>query len=236
MAAVKIKKPGDQKVEEPPYTPFIDIIFQILIFFMLAMKFNSAEGQLVTYLPKDKGLFSSQNNPQPPPELRIYICGDGKEQFGGMKWHIAHKWCGVSDCPRCHELRLCKACLTDWTANAITLVQIAQEEKLLSGITPFKLPKTKAQKDTGKQNEEVQKANEVIYTQIGQAVKHQLDTGQYRDPKKPDKMGVVKIDACGGVPVEHFIGVLNALYKMNLHKDASIEYSGNPAFADLFQK
>ena len=37
-------------------TPMIDIVFQLLIFFLLSAKFISLEGQLSSYLPKDRGL------------------------------------------------------------------------------------------------------------------------------------------------------------------------------------
>ncbi|MEM7235655.1 MAG: biopolymer transporter ExbD, partial [Planctomycetota bacterium] len=40
-------------------TPMIDIVFQLLIFFLLSAKFIALEGQLSSYLPKDKGLSSS---------------------------------------------------------------------------------------------------------------------------------------------------------------------------------
>jgi len=40
-------------------TPMIDIVFQLLIFFLLSAKFVSLEGQLSSYLPKDRGLQSS---------------------------------------------------------------------------------------------------------------------------------------------------------------------------------
>ena len=40
----------------PNLTPMIDIIFQLLIFFVLTAKFIAFEGQLQAYLPKDRGL------------------------------------------------------------------------------------------------------------------------------------------------------------------------------------
>ena len=49
----KSKKTEDLK---PNLTPMIDIIFQLLIFFVLTAKFIAFEGQLQAYLPKDRGL------------------------------------------------------------------------------------------------------------------------------------------------------------------------------------
>ena len=37
-------------------TPMIDVVFQLLIFFMLSMHFKEVEGKLLSQLPKDKGL------------------------------------------------------------------------------------------------------------------------------------------------------------------------------------
>ena len=50
-----------KKTEEvrPNLTPMIDIIFQLLIFFVLTAKFIAFEGQLQAYLPKDRGLQAS---------------------------------------------------------------------------------------------------------------------------------------------------------------------------------
>ena len=40
---------------QPPMTPMIDIIFQLLIFFLLTPSFQSHEGYLTTNLPRDQG-------------------------------------------------------------------------------------------------------------------------------------------------------------------------------------
>mgnify|MGYP000601511362 CR=1 FL=1 len=59
--------PEDEPQEDLPMTPMIDVIFQLVIFFMCAAHFKQIEGKLQSYLPKDKGL-----NPIPvlDPELR----------------------------------------------------------------------------------------------------------------------------------------------------------------------
>jgi len=50
------KLPEDIKRNDLNMTPMIDVVFQLLIFFMLSMKFVQAEGSLLSQLPKDKGL------------------------------------------------------------------------------------------------------------------------------------------------------------------------------------
>ncbi len=42
------EKPGDLNM-----TPMIDVVFQLLIFFMLSMHFKEIEGKLITTLPRD---------------------------------------------------------------------------------------------------------------------------------------------------------------------------------------
>ena len=69
MASKKPRKrlPEEETQEDLPMTPMIDVIFQLVIFFMCAAHFKQIEGKLQSYLPKDKGL-----NPIPvlEPELR----------------------------------------------------------------------------------------------------------------------------------------------------------------------
>lgn len=45
---------GDSELEIN-MTPMIDIVFQLLIFFVLTAKFIKFEGELLSYLPKDRG-------------------------------------------------------------------------------------------------------------------------------------------------------------------------------------
>lgn len=44
----------------PDMSPMIDIVFNLLIFFLCATKFKTAEGAIDTYLPKDQGLPAQQ--------------------------------------------------------------------------------------------------------------------------------------------------------------------------------
>ena len=49
------KKKVDTANSQLNMTPMIDVIFQLLIFFMVGAKFKSVEGQIQAYLPKDQG-------------------------------------------------------------------------------------------------------------------------------------------------------------------------------------
>ena len=77
----------EERVGGPPLTPMIDVIFQLLIYFILTMKIKSVEGKLLSRLPKDKGLASSAVSNPELEEVRIYICagGDIRNHFGHKK-------------------------------------------------------------------------------------------------------------------------------------------------------
>jgi len=65
---------------QPPMTPMIDIIFQLLIFFMLMPSFQSHEGHLTTNLPKDQG---PNRAPQENLErIKIELLDEGNEGEG----------------------------------------------------------------------------------------------------------------------------------------------------------
>jgi len=65
---------------QPPMTPMIDIIFQLLIFFMLMPSFQSHEGYLTTNLPKDQG---PNRAPQENLErIKIELLDEGNEGEG----------------------------------------------------------------------------------------------------------------------------------------------------------
>ncbi len=48
---------------EPPMTPMIDIIFNLLIFFLLTPSFQGGEGQLTTNLPRNVGPNMARQDP-----------------------------------------------------------------------------------------------------------------------------------------------------------------------------
>jgi biopolymer transport protein ExbD len=71
------KLPGDVENEGADMTPMIDVVFQLLIFFMLTMQFKEIEGKLLSQLPKDKGLAPSHVLQPELQEVRIVICAGG---------------------------------------------------------------------------------------------------------------------------------------------------------------
>ena len=78
MARIKRKKQNDDM--ELQMTAMIDVIFQLLIFFMCATKFKSLEGKFLSYLPKDVGLESSVVVNPNLDEVRIRLIFDESAQ------------------------------------------------------------------------------------------------------------------------------------------------------------
>lgn len=70
---------------ETNMTPMIDVIFQLLIFFMCATKFRILEGKLTSYLPKDKGLMNTQVIDPVIEEVRIVLTYDDASGITSIK-------------------------------------------------------------------------------------------------------------------------------------------------------
>lgn len=51
------------EVVEMEMTPMIDVVFLLLIFFIVTLKFKVLEGKLTAYLPKDVGVNTSEAEP-----------------------------------------------------------------------------------------------------------------------------------------------------------------------------
>ena len=56
MATRAVKKGDDNEAFALNLTPMIDVVFQLIIFFMCAMKFKTLEKKIEAYLPKDRGM------------------------------------------------------------------------------------------------------------------------------------------------------------------------------------
>jgi len=69
--------PDTDKVPESNMTPMIDVVFQLLIFFMLSMHFPEIEGVLKTQLPKDRGPGPWEVRDPELAEIRVILCAGG---------------------------------------------------------------------------------------------------------------------------------------------------------------
>ena len=69
------KYDADGNKVETNMTPMIDVVFLLLIFFMLATKFKLPEGTLRTYLPKNRG--ESNSRPMMSETCRVTLMMQG---------------------------------------------------------------------------------------------------------------------------------------------------------------
>jgi biopolymer transport protein ExbD len=70
------RKMREEAISEEPelmMTPMVDIVFQLLIFFMLACRFRTTDGQLDTYLPKNRGQGTASTPDVPFRPVRIKL-------------------------------------------------------------------------------------------------------------------------------------------------------------------
>ena len=52
----------DEDIPKPNMTPMIDVVFQLLIFFLVNMKFKTLDMKIEAFLPKDRGLAATITN------------------------------------------------------------------------------------------------------------------------------------------------------------------------------
>jgi len=72
-----------QETYEMEMTPMIDIIFLLLIFFLLTLKFKVLEGKLAAYLPKDVGVNEQDAEPKEKIEIVIQEVEEGRKVNAG---------------------------------------------------------------------------------------------------------------------------------------------------------
>jgi biopolymer transport protein ExbD len=75
--ARKSSAPGIPDEMKGDMTPMIDVVFQLLIFFMLTIKFKTLEGKLAAYLPKDVGVNKTEAVPKEKVEIKLKVEKEG---------------------------------------------------------------------------------------------------------------------------------------------------------------
>ncbi len=78
------ENPASKEKGDLQMTPMIDVVFQLLIFFMVGCHFKTFEGKLSAFLPKDKGLMNYKIEEQ---ELPIKVL---------LRWNAPRKQCRVT--------------------------------------------------------------------------------------------------------------------------------------------
>ena len=70
-------------------TPMIDVVFQLIIFFMCIMKFKTLEKKIAAYLPKDVGLAPTPVDV--PPKLKIQVRIKQKKSEGVPRFYLLNQ-------------------------------------------------------------------------------------------------------------------------------------------------
>lgn len=180
-------KREEATVEQPALAPFIDIVFQLLIFFLLSMKFKATEGHLLSTMPKEKGLRSEVMSPLDPQEIRVSICADRLDRHLGAR--------------ETHQQDLLEQKKSGKAVGDVAVVQVEL------GPQRYRLYRTRKYPNKAQENAR-------IYEQVAA---HAADLRKIvRSSTEPDRPARVVIDCDGLVPYEHAFGILNALRKRGI--------------------
>lgn len=71
-------------------TPMIDVIFQLLLFFVFSLKFVAFEGQLEAYLPKDRGINAASSPTLEAIEARLELEWDPSDGGKAVCWTVKY--------------------------------------------------------------------------------------------------------------------------------------------------
>ncbi len=63
----------DEAIPKPNMTPMIDVVFQLLIFFLVSMKFKTLDMKIEAFLPKDKGLAATITKLEEKPKITAVL-------------------------------------------------------------------------------------------------------------------------------------------------------------------
>ena len=59
----------DEEIPKPNMTPMIDVVFQLLVFFLVSMKFKTLDMKIEAFLPKDRGLAATITKLEEKPKI-----------------------------------------------------------------------------------------------------------------------------------------------------------------------
>ncbi|TAH35008.1 MAG: biopolymer transporter ExbD [Planctomycetota bacterium] len=65
---------------KPDMTPFSDMTFQLLVFFLVTLKFRTLEGRLDAALPKDMGTQTFETEPIEKVDILLWVTDPGSKQ------------------------------------------------------------------------------------------------------------------------------------------------------------
>ena len=91
------------EIEDVPMelTPMIDVVFLLLIFFIVTIKFKVLEGKLETELPKDVGVNTTQAEPKEKVEIKIQVVKEGERRDPNDTDHVTISHENCLECGTC---------------------------------------------------------------------------------------------------------------------------------------
>ncbi|MCX7703224.1 MAG: biopolymer transporter ExbD [Planctomycetota bacterium] len=109
-----------------PFTPMIDVVFQLLIFFMFSMKFSGYEGRLYAKLPTGIGIRADvhQEDPLDLQTVRIKLL-----------WATRSDWKRYLDCYKFLRCRQSPAARSWWEQNGMVVLKV-RNDFLMRGERP----------------------------------------------------------------------------------------------------
>jgi len=201
------RKVEEPPIECPPMATFSDITFQLLIFFLLTIKFKQEEGNLLSLLPKHKGPVSTPVV-EIEQEVRIFICADNVKNRTDQ--HMGARETHQQDVTKLRDAghpvgEVCRA----W-------VELRRDE--LSDLFKTERYPSKAT------------ANKRVYERVAEQAKSLREKLMAANFGKPVP---IIIDSDGLVPWEHPFGLLNALQKRGVFE---VEWAANVRFDRYYDK
>ena len=73
MASDAIRNSDENEAFAINLTPMIDVVFQLIIFFMCAMKFKTLEKKIEAFLPKDRGLAKTPEKIEEKVQIKVIL-------------------------------------------------------------------------------------------------------------------------------------------------------------------
>ena len=112
----------DEEIPRPNMTPMIDVVFQLLVFFLVSMKFKTLDMKIEAFLPKDRGLAATITKLEETPKIVAVLKrrAEGNVLEKSTRIKVQNQTIGTSDNAETWELltQKAKAILDRHIANA----------------------------------------------------------------------------------------------------------------------
>jgi biopolymer transport protein ExbD len=89
----------DEEIPKPNMTPMIDVVFQLLVFFLVSMKFKTLDMKIEAFLPKDRGLAATITKLEETPKIVAVLKrrSQGGVLEGSTRVKVQNQSIGTSD-------------------------------------------------------------------------------------------------------------------------------------------